>query len=505
MEQSFIYDLTCLIYQQVSATPSGTVRVDLRYAQYFLTQHRESTVFVKQQGNQFLVISYDEAEALINHLLINWGIGRDAQSNQASRSQSNLEFRMKYRGLWSPDMDTFYSMPFRDRFNYLLNQDFTEIFGAEFGWIRKTPHVFKIWYSLLAGLSRYLALFLLRSGQFIGVLLQTGSLSDACRIVSARHRATEYLLDRIVKDAGRRYLYIYTAYNRDFPFNALGDIHRAASLQCFIFIHDLTHIYYPEYFLPVDYQQRIELMKRLLALKPDVIANSGETRKYIERFATEHRLDTGRLVEIHIGVEPCFLDHRSIPAAKKDVNYFVVIATIEPRKNHLMLLNLWREMAQMRLLDPVPHLYLVGKRGWENENIVDMMERSKPLQGLVHEVANLDDSRLISLLKGARALLYPTFSEGWGMPVVESLALGIPVICSDIPELKESGQGIPDYIHPIDGKRWMETIIDYCQADSALRNAQLQRIPRFEAPTWDRHFQQFSRELYSDEAGGSTA
>jgi glycosyltransferase involved in cell wall biosynthesis len=498
MAKTFLYDLTCLISQQVSETPSGTMRVDLRYAQYFLARHAESTVFVKQQGNRLLVISHDEAGALIHHLLVNWGIGVDKQPQPASRRQSNLEFRMKYPGLWSPDLDTFFAMPFRDRFNFLLHKEFTEIFGVEFTWVRKLPHVLRIWNALIGSLARYPALFLMRTGQFVGVLLRSGSLRDACRIVSGRQQPAEYLLDRVGKNPGRPYLYLYAAYNRGFPFDALADISRIASLEYCVFIHDLIIIYYPEYFLPVNHQSQVAWMKRLLALKPDLIANSGETRGYLERFAGEHRLETGKLAKAYIGVEPCFLDHRPIAPADKGVNYFVVIATIEPRKNHLLLLNLWREMAQKRLLDPMPHLFLVGKRGWENENIIDMMERSQPIHGLVHEVANLDDTQLIALLKGARALLYPTFNEGWGMPVVESLAVGIPVICSDIPELKESGQGIPDYIHPIDGKRWGETIIDYCQADSALRNAQLQRMVRFEPPTWEQHFQQLSQEMFED-------
>src|SRR5690349_18682146 len=105
MEKTFIYDLTCLIFQQVLETPTGTIRVDLRYAQYFLSRHRDATLFVKQQGRRFLVISHDEAGALINHLLTNWEIGRGRQDAPASRSFSNLEFRLKYPGLWSPDLD----------------------------------------------------------------------------------------------------------------------------------------------------------------------------------------------------------------------------------------------------------------------------------------------------------------------------------------------------------------------------------------------------------------
>ena len=495
--KNYIYDLTCLIYQQVSETPSGTVRVDLRYALYFLTHKKDSTHFVKQHGDNLLIINYDEAEALVNHLLTNWELGVVEDKAEKTKAQSNLEFRMKYHGLWDPDLDTFFSMPFRDRFNFLLNQELTEIFGVEFSWVRKLPLVFKIWYAVVASFSKYPALFLLRVGQFVGVLLHTKSIRDSYRFISTRRETTEHLIDTVKQNTTKQYLYIYTAYNRGFPFEALERIEAITRLEYCVFIHDLIIIYYSEYFLPVNQQEQITWLKRLLTLKPHLIANSIETKMYIERFAIEHNREPRDITTAYIGVEPCFMGKPQITPTTDKNNYFVVIATIEPRKNHLLLLNLWRDMAQQKILDPLPELYLIGKRGWENENVVDMVERCKPIHGLVHEETNLNDSELMSLFKGARALLYPTFAEGWGMPVVESLTLGIPVICSDIPELKESGQNIPDYIHPIDGKKWMDTIINYCQPDSEMRKAQIQRIQDFAPPTWEEHFKLVSERLFT--------
>jgi len=88
MDKIYVYDLTCLIYQQVSETPSGTVRVDLRYAHYLITKHKESTIFVKQQGNNLLIIGHDEAEALIQHLLENWELGIGNSTEKRANSQT---------------------------------------------------------------------------------------------------------------------------------------------------------------------------------------------------------------------------------------------------------------------------------------------------------------------------------------------------------------------------------------------------------------------------------
>ncbi|MGK0298773.1 MAG: hypothetical protein ACI9XC_002397, partial [Gammaproteobacteria bacterium] len=321
MRKKYIYDLTCLIYQQVSETPSGTVRVDLRYAHYFLCHNKSDTTFVKQHGNKLLIINHDEAEALVNHLLSNWELGVVENQTDVSKSQSNLEFRMKYHGMWDPDLDTFFSMPFHDRFNFLLNQELTEIFGVEFSWVKNLPHVLKIWYALVASLSKYPALLLLKIGQFIGVFQHTKSIYDACRFIATRRKSSEYLLDKISLKNNHNYLYIYTAYNRGFPFDALEHIKHIANLDYCVFIHDLIIIYYSEYFLPVNQQEQITWMKRLLTLNPHIIANSDETKKYIERFANEHDRQARDITTAHIGVEPCFINPPNLLPPENKNNY----------------------------------------------------------------------------------------------------------------------------------------------------------------------------------------
>jgi glycosyltransferase involved in cell wall biosynthesis len=163
---------------------------------------------------------------------------------------------------------------------------------------------------------------------------------------------------------------------------------------------------------------------------------------------------------------------------------FVCIGTIEPRKNHLLLLNLWRRLASV---GPAPHLVLIGRRGWENENIIDMLERCTVLQGVVEERSVMADDEVRTLLLGARALLLPSFAEGYGLPLAEALALGVPAICSDIPALREVGAEVPEFLDPLDGPAWRQAIVDYAHPDSPRRAAQLARLASWPAPTWPAH------------------
>src|SRR5262249_22522618 len=130
-----------------------------------------------------------------------------------------------------------------------------------------------------------------------------------------------------------------------------------------------------------------------------------------------------------------FPQPKNCSLGNRDYPYFAVLGTIEPRKNHLLLLNFWSRLAAT--LSAPPRLLVIGPRGWENEQVLDMLERSRRLRGLVEEHNALSDAQVGSVLSRARALLLPSFAEGYGLPLAEALASGIPVLCSDIAVFRE--------------------------------------------------------------------
>jgi hypothetical protein len=136
---------------------------------------------------------------------------------------------------------------------------------------------------------------------------------------------------------------------------------------------------------------------------------------------------------------------------------------------------------------------LVGQRGWETENVVDMLERCPALRGTVIEHNALPDAEMVRLLKGARALLLPSFAEGFGFPVIEGLELGVPALCSDIPALRETGGSVPEFLDPLDGPGWRAAILDYATPGSPRREAQLKRLAGWEPPRWETHFASVDR------------
>ena len=175
--------------------------------------------------------------------------------------------------------------------------------------------------------------------------------------------------------------------------------------------------------------------------------------------------------------------------------YFVAIGTIEPRKNHLLLLHVWRDLARQG--GDVPKLVLVGARGWDNEQVVDLLERSSLLQPHVAEVSGLPTERLRQLIRGARAVLSPSFEEGYGLPIAEALNEGTPVVASDIAVFREISQSRALFLDPTDGPGWRRAVAELAKPDSALRD-ELQRSARgFAAPTWPAYFDELEDFLRS--------
>ena len=248
-------------------------------------------------------------------------------------------------------------------------------------------------------------------------------------------------------------------------------------------VHDLIPIEYPEYARAAGDRQHRQRIATVAELADGVIVNSAATGRSLAPWLER----SGRHVDVHVallGTEPLVTAEPFRPG--DDRPYFVCIGTIEPRKNHLLLLNLWRRLAQTLPPGRVPRLVIIGRRGWENEQVIDMLERCPALTGHVEELNGCSDARMASLLRGARALLMPSFAEGYGMPVAEALSVGTPVLCSDLPALREAGGEAPDYLDPLDGPAWQAMILDHV-ARGPGHAAQMQRLAQWRTPTWEQH------------------
>ncbi len=240
-------------------------------------------------------------------------------------------------------------------------------------------------------------------------------------------------------------------------------------IKAVFFIHDLLPLELPEYFRAAEYERH---RRRLVNLARFGAAAIVTTETVAESLAA-HLASIGRkdmpILVAPVPVAPVFhaAPHRT--STQGPLPYFVMCGTIEPRKNHLMILHVWRELVR-RDGAAAPKLVIVGTRGWMFAPVVDLLERSALLAGHVVEVSGLSTPAMKLLLDGARALLMPSFAEGYGLPVREALAAAVPVIASDIAAFRSISSDLLTRVGPIDGEAWLETIRALAR-DAPLRGA----------------------------------
>lgn len=260
-------------------------------------------------------------------------------------------------------------------------------------------------------------------------------------------------------------------------------IHRLSARPVF-FVHDLIPLTHPEYCRPGEGPRHARRMDTVLDCAAGVVANSQATLDSLADYARA----TGKALPPAV-VAPLAPGLAAPPHTPRplDAPYFVMLGTVEPRKNHWLILHLWRRLAE-RQGAAAPKLLVIGQRGWECENVADLLERCPALRGAVLELPGLADAEVAGYLRHAQALLFPSFAEGYGLPLLEALALGMPVIASDLPAFREIAGAIPEYLDPLDGIGWAGLIDAYARPDSPARAAQLRRLQGFQPPSWAQHF-----------------
>jgi len=254
-------------------------------------------------------------------------------------------------------------------------------------------------------------------------------------------------------------------------------------LRAIYLIHDLIPITHPQFCRPGELEKHEGRMSNALGSASGIIGNSQATLDELSDFARARGLPMPpAVVALISGHHPS----PKVTPSKLDRPYFVAIGTIEGRKNHILLLKLWQRLVA-ELGPEAPILLVIGQRGWEAESALELLDDRDQRNGAVREIPGADDEELASWLAGARALLMPSFAEGFGLPVIEALQAGTPVIASDLPVFREIAGDIPTYLDPSDATAWEAAIRDFSGA-TPERDRQLARIPDFQAPTWRDHF-----------------
>lgn len=291
-------------------------------------------------------------------------------------------------------------------------------------------------------------------------------------------RLTRALLGRATRRdlAGAAYLNVG---HTDFDLASHAAWVRESGVRPYYFLHDLIPVLHPQFSRPHAVRRHDGRVRAALTQGAGIILGSHAVHRDLETFAAAEGLPLPPVAVAHLAGVEFLRDAPAIPPGAAP--YFLCIATIEPRKNHRLLFAAWERLAA-RLGTAAPRLVLVGQTGPMSGDLLAPIAASPALRRLVERHPRCADSHLAGLMQGARAVLMPSLAEGFGLPFVEALQAGTPVIASDLPVFREIAQGAALLLDPADPARWAEAI---AEAAATPRPA----LPAaFTAPTWADHF-----------------
>ncbi|MBK4722835.1 glycosyltransferase family 4 protein [Azospirillum sp. YIM DDC1] len=292
---------------------------------------------------------------------------------------------------------------------------------------------------------------------------------------------------------------------------------RSKGVRIGVYIYDLIPLYYPEYCdinLIKNFIQTFSLVAQLSDL---ILTISRHTANEVEQYY--HLTKQGAKT-----IRPVLLAHELRNSGSADSGpsnaantlrviesidgpYVLCVCTIEVRKNHLYLFRIWRELLKKHGRSAIPKLVLVGRRGWRVDDLFAQLEATRYLDGHIKIMSGLDNSELEALYKHCMFTVFPSYNEGWGLPVGESLVYGKLCVASRATSIPEVGNQFSIYIDPdnvSDGLQTIERIIFNRElreeVESTIRS---QFVPR----SWNEVSATFVQEIqsYLEAAGTATA
>jgi glycosyltransferase involved in cell wall biosynthesis len=262
---------------------------------------------------------------------------------------------------------------------------------------------------------------------------------------------------------------------------------------------DLIPLMFPHFFKPRDVADLSRYWLAALSLADLVVVNSRAVEGDVRALAAEQGLALGRLAVCPLGADPATLRSDAaaqLPAGLESGRYGLFVSTIEPRKGHEMLLKVW-----LRLLEAgVPQasgfkLVFLGRRGWMMEAFETALNETPRLAETLVILPQADDATLDALYRNAAFCLYPSFYEGYGLPVVEAFARGKAVIASNGGSLAEVVGAFSPCLDPRDEDAWFDTLGQWIVDPAARAPFEAAIRQRYRHPTWDDAAEIFYAEI----------
>jgi glycosyltransferase involved in cell wall biosynthesis len=265
-------------------------------------------------------------------------------------------------------------------------------------------------------------------------------------------------------------------------------------------IHDLVSFLHPETLLPRSVRRaryRLPIMARRATM---IVTPTNSVRREV---CQRLRIKPEKVVVVHEAPRRCFRPlppNQSLETTRRlgiDDEFLLFVGTIEPRKNLLTLIRSFEDV--LRNTTPRPQLVIAGEKGWLTDELFDYV-KVRDFGDRVRWTGYVSDDDLCTLYSACRAFIYPSIYEGFGLPPLEAMACGAPVISSSIPSIAEVLSDAALLVAPTDADALTKGIIDIWENKDQRRRLSEAGTARAAKFSWERTARE-TREVYETALG----
>ena len=258
--------------------------------------------------------------------------------------------------------------------------------------------------------------------------------------------------------------------------------------------HDIIPLLFPKWYEDHDVRSFRHHFDAVFARGDDVMTTSQSNARDITAYCARSGFPSRSIPIVPLGALPLKQDAGRVPLPDglEREKYALFVSTIEPRKNHAMLVEAWRTLVGEGLIARSGFkLVFVGRDGWMMGDFIRKVEADPALSGTVIRLQNVSDAMLASLYDGASFCLYPPIYEGFGLPPLEALQRGKAQIVSAAGPMPEVVGDFAIKLDPGDGAAWTHRMRNWIAGSPEREQIAARARSDFRAMTWDESAKHF--------------
>lgn len=263
---------------------------------------------------------------------------------------------------------------------------------------------------------------------------------------------------------------------------------RAAGVRIVPFVQDIIGVTHPQFCPGDDMLNFLDFTGAVIRYADEIVVTSHATRGAVEELCGKLDVTCPPVKIVPLGGDFKKPSEKAgqgavseeIVEIAKSGPYLLMVGTIDPRKNHRLLLDAYdRGLKKLGM-----HLVIAGHKGWDVDDFIEEMEGHEDFGKGVFHVNGASDEEIDYLYAHCYALAFPSYIEGYGLPIIESMVRGVPVIAADTPINMEVGGEYALYFGQDRPQELVETVSRLLEKPSEYESIK-KKLKSFVPPTWE--------------------